>query len=844
MAVISDLIARLGLDPRDFNKKLKGAQRRLAKTASKFKELGRTLTAGVTVPLVGIGVVATKQFADFDDALRKSAAILTGATGKMEELEAAAREVGKTSTFSATQAAEAFFFLASAGFNAEDSIKALGIVTTFAEAGSFDLATATDLLTDAQSAMGLSVEDSTKNLENLVRVSDVLVGANTIANASTRQFSEALTAGAAVAARNAGLELEETVAILAVYADQGIKGADASTKLRVALRDLVTKAQGNEKAFKKLGIEVFNASGNLLPMTKIIATLERRFEGMSLKQKRAELRMLDFTDRSVLALQALLGFSDQVEEGTKKLLAMGNVSREVADKNLASFSSQMKLLSSRVKDVLIVLGKEFANVIQNDIIPIIDDVTMFVAKLVEKFSELDEKTRKAILTAGAFAAAIGPVLIATGALIGVIGLLGPALSSAFLPIVVGGAIILGLTKLAEKLLISAEAADAYAGAMVGASEAMKKATEAGRTLVEQLQIERAQALTSKIRLLEDAVRDWDNRIKTSRNLTFPQINEAQRNIEELTGAIKRNRAELKRLVEGFSGQGEVDVGVSAGGATGILDLFDKIKGGIEGIRDLGVSGGMMLQESFSTALSKIAEDATATFGTVGDTITQFQQNANAAYNSWLETGLDITAQLTNAGVAFLESFTSGFGDAIARIIVFQEDLGEVFKEFFTNLLAQVVSTLASIVAEWLIATLLRATIGTAGHVTAMAQSAQLIFMQAFAATAGIPIIGPFIAEGVATTAVATAIAGSAGAAVAGGAAGAATGAVALQTGGLVLDDGMAFLHSGEQVLSERDVDRSASMGMGPIDFRVMLDGRQIMRQILPHLAKEIRLRGV
>ncbi|MEE8599167.1 MAG: phage tail tape measure protein, partial [Dehalococcoidales bacterium] len=267
MAVISDLIARLGLDPRDFNKKLKGAERRLAKTASKFKELGRTLTVGVTAPLAGIGILATKQFADFDDALRKSAAILTGAQGKMKELEEAAREVGRTSTFSATQAAEAFFFLASAGLDAEESIKALGTVATFAEAGSFDLATATDLLTDAQSAMGLSVENSAESLKNLIRVSDVLVGANTLANASTREFSVALTSGAAVAARNAGLELEETVGILAVYATQGIKGADASTKLRIALRDLVTKAEKNEAAFKKLGINVFDASDNLLSMS-------------------------------------------------------------------------------------------------------------------------------------------------------------------------------------------------------------------------------------------------------------------------------------------------------------------------------------------------------------------------------------------------------------------------------------------------------------------------------------------------------------------------------------------------------------------------------------------------
>jgi len=846
MAVISDLIARLGLDPRDFNKKLKGAQRRLAKTASKFKELGRTLTAGVTIPLAGIGILATKQFADFDDALRKSAAILTGAKGKMKELEEAAREVGRTSTFSATQAAEAFFFLASAGLNAEDAIKALGTVATFAEAGSFDLATATDLLTDAQSAMGLSVEDSTENLENLIRVSDVLVGANTLANASTRQFSEALTSGAAVAARNAGLELEETVGILAAYADQGIKGADASTKLRIALRDLVTKATNNSDAFKKLGINVFDSSGNILAMTKIISSLERRFEGMSLRQKRVELGLLGFTDKSVLALQALIGFSKQVAEGTEKLKQMGGISKEVADKNLASFSSQMKLLSSRIKDVLIVLGKEFATVIQNDIIPIVDEITMFIGGLVEKFSELDEGTRKAIFAAGAFAAVMGPLSIAVGSFFGVLGLLAPAILTTFAPIIAGGAIIVGLTILASKLLISADAADAFAGKMFGMSEAMRMATKAGITLEKQLEANQLIAFADKISLLQKKI-DSLAVSMSSGDLNLDEFINARVQTEELAEAIRRVRKEQVALSKSFRGQETVEVGLdTGGGGGGILALFDTIKENIAGVRDLGVAGGMQLQESFSSALAKIAEDSAAIHGTIGDDISEFQEAANAAYNSWLKTGLDVTAQLASAAVGFLESFTSGFGDAISRIIVFQEDFAEVMMEFLTNLLGQVVSTLAQIVAQWLISTILQATIGTAGHVQRMAQSAQMVFMNAFAATAAIPIVGPALAKGVATASVATAIAGSAGAAAAGGAAGASTSSIALQSGGLVLDDGMAFLHSGEQVLSEEDVDRTVNIGGGggPIDFRVMLDGRQIMRQILPHLAKEIRLRGV
>lgn len=847
MAVIANLIARLGLDPRDFEKKLKRAEKKLAKTSRKFKELGRSLTVSITAPLGAVGLIATKQFASFDDALRRSAAIMRGAGKRMDELSAKAREIGKTSTFSATQAAEAFFFLASAGFDAQQSIDALGAVTTFAEAGSFDLATATDLLTDAQSAMGLSADDAKKNLENLVKVSDALVGANTLANATTRQFSEALTAGAAVAARNAGLSLNETVAILAVYADQGIKGADASTKLRIALRDLQDRAIESQEAFKKLGITVFDAgTGALLPMTKIIASLEKRFENMSVREKRVTLRTLEFQQRSVLALQTLIGFSDAIKSNVKQLDALGGVTQDVADKNLASFSSQIKLLISRIDDVVISLGKEFAEVIQKDVIPAIDVVIEIIAGLVFMFSELDKETKKAILAGAAFAAILGPLSIAIGGVVGVLGLLAPLIGTAFIPILAGGAVLVGLTILARKLLQSEEAAQAFAGALVGASEAMQRAADASRTLIEQLNFERLVGFKDKIFALQEEFDRLQISLKSG-DLTLPEFIKATMRANETAKAIERVNAEMIQFAKSTRAQETVEVGVEGGGdAAGILGLFDTIKQNISGIRDLGVTGGMQLSESFSNALREIDENSRAIFGTVGDTINQFQESANEAWRNWVETGQEAFANVQLAVVGFLDSFTTGFGDAIARIVVFQEDFQEVMFNFLTNLLAQVISTLAQIVIQWLLATALQNTIGTKAHAVRTGQAAQLIFLNTVASIAAIPVIGPPLALKAATALTAKSLAGSVAAFAAGGAAGAATGLTGLQTGGLVLGDGLAFLHAGEQVLSEEDVDRNvmAPGAMTAIDFRVELDGRQMMRVLLPHLAQEIRLRGV
>jgi peroxiredoxin len=159
--------------------------------------------AAVGAAMIAIGVKSVQEFAKFDAALVKSTAIMGDLTEAMEkDMANAAREVAKVTTFSAEQAAESFFFLASAGLDAESSIKALPQVAAFAQAGMFDMALATDLLTDAQSALGLTIrDDAVKNMENMIKVSDVLVRANTLANASVEQFSVALTTKAGAALR-------------------------------------------------------------------------------------------------------------------------------------------------------------------------------------------------------------------------------------------------------------------------------------------------------------------------------------------------------------------------------------------------------------------------------------------------------------------------------------------------------------------------------------------------------------------------------------------------------------------------------------------------------------------
>lgn len=362
-----------------------------AQTALKNFGKQAATVAGAAVAAVGaIGFQSVKAFASFDAQMTKSIAIMGHVSDKMRtEMSDAAREVAKTTTFSADQAAESYFFLASAGLDASASIKAMPKVAAFAQAGMFDMALATDLLTDAQSALGLTIrDDAVKNMENMVRVSDVLVKANTLANASVEQFSTALTTKAGASLRALGKDVEEGVAVLAAFADQGIKGEIAGTQLSIVLRDLTTKAIDNKAAFKKFGVEVFDANGEMNNMADIIGDLEGALEGMSDETAKATLLQMGFSDKSLASLMALMGTSEAIREYEQSLRDAGGTTDEVANNQLNTLMAQLDLLKSKFVDIGIGIGASLAPTVTQFIEDIDPILTELEPALVQMFEAL------------------------------------------------------------------------------------------------------------------------------------------------------------------------------------------------------------------------------------------------------------------------------------------------------------------------------------------------------------------------------------------------------------------------------------------------------------------------
>jgi TP901 family phage tail tape measure protein len=364
MATIGDLVINLRANTSQFEKSLRGARGNLGKFGAFATSLRGGLAVGGATAVVGGLTKAIGSSEDFNRALNSSLAIMGNVSADMRgKMTAAAFDVASATKFSASEAAESYFFLASAGMNAAQSLAALPKVAQFAQAGNFSMALATDLLTDAQSALGLSVKDTRKNMENMSRVSNVLVKANTLANASVQQFSESLTNKAGASLRLVNKDIEEGVAVLAAFADQGVKGAEAGTALGIIMRDLQTKALANVSAFREAGVAVFDHTGKMRNIASIIKDIEMLLGGMSDANKKAALSQLGFADKSVAFIQTLVGTSSKIREYESALRSAGNATEEVSSKQMTPLQSAFERIKAAGSELGTTLGTPLATII-------------------------------------------------------------------------------------------------------------------------------------------------------------------------------------------------------------------------------------------------------------------------------------------------------------------------------------------------------------------------------------------------------------------------------------------------------------------------------------------------
>ncbi len=444
------IVSKLTLDRSKFSAamkqvsaQVKGFGGLIKNNSAQIKKMGRQMTMAGAAIVGGVGLMV-KAYGSFNEAMVRSLAIMGDVSPAMrKEMAKTAKQLSTESTFAAKDLAEAYYFLASAGMNAEQSISALAPVARFAQAGAFDLAQATDLLTDAQTALGLSSKNVIENEKNLIRVSDVLVGANTLANASVLQFSEALTNKAAAAMVNLNIEVEEGVAVLAAYADKGVKGRLAGQRLTMMLNGLFDATRQNKKAWDDAGISLFNADESMRDIADIIQDMEGYMGNMTVKQREATLATLGFNIKTKDSILTLMGSSEKMKEWTGKLKEMGGITKEVAAKQLEAFNAKMTILKNTVIKAAIGIGQSLAPMIES-IAEKIKNVAEKIAVWIEKHPKLTAVIATVVTGIGALLLVLGPLMMMLPGIIVALPALAAGFSMLLGPV---GAVALAVTAL-------------------------------------------------------------------------------------------------------------------------------------------------------------------------------------------------------------------------------------------------------------------------------------------------------------------------------------------------------------------------------------------------------------
>jgi len=376
-------------------------QKMLKKVSASTMRWGKQLTMAVTGPILAGRGLAVKAFADFDQAMVESTSIMSASEEQTKRMEQTALNLSKTSTKGPAELAKSYYFLASAGLDAEKSMAALPTVIDFATAGAFDMAQATDLLTDAQTALGIEVDDAGANMRGL---GDHIVLAARQANASVQQFSESITADAGVAARNFGMEIETTMAVLGAYASAGKKGAEGGNLMGRATRLLTKASRENGEAFKKYGIDVVDKStGKYRNFIEIIGDMEKAFEDMPEPIRDAALEELGFAALAQKSITPLLGMTDVMKEFEAGQRKAADTMEEVKEKQMKSFANQWKLLKNEVTVAMIEIGKILA--------PTLMKLRELLSKAIKEWSKLSPEVKKNAVAVTGVVAAIGPALI-------------------------------------------------------------------------------------------------------------------------------------------------------------------------------------------------------------------------------------------------------------------------------------------------------------------------------------------------------------------------------------------------------------------------------------------------
>lgn len=393
--------ARARADMKTFSDKNATFNDKLAATGSILRNVGSSLTKWVTVPLVGAGAAAIKTAANFESGMSNVAAI-SGATGtQLDQLTDKALEMGAQTKFSASEAASAMEYMAMAGWKTEDMLNGIEGIMSLAAASGEDLATTSDIVTDALTAFGLSAQDAG-------RFSDVLASASSNANTNVSMLGESFKYVAPVAG-SLGYSVEDTAIALGLMANSGIKASQGGTALRASLTRMIKPTDDAAAIMKKYGISLTNTDGTMKSLGDVMGMLREKL-GVLSEAQQAQVAATLFGQEAMSGMLAIINASEaDYNKLTDAIYGSEGAATSMADTMQDNLSGQLTILGSTIEGIAISFG--------NILLPMIKKVVEGLQGFASWINGLSDSQKEFIANALLMAAAVGPVLLIVGKLI-------------------------------------------------------------------------------------------------------------------------------------------------------------------------------------------------------------------------------------------------------------------------------------------------------------------------------------------------------------------------------------------------------------------------------------------
>ena len=672
---VGSAIAYLDLDISKFEKGISSAlgeldtltnssasfSQKISSIGSAISTTGSTFTKAFTVPIAGIGAASTKFAMDFESAMSKVEAISGSTASEMGQLTDKAIEMGAKTKFSAKESADAFTYMAMAGWDAGQMIDGISGIMSLAAADGLDLATTSDIVTDALTAFGLQAKDS-------AQFADVLATASSSANTNVAMLGESFKYVAPVAG-SLGYDYRDIAVALGLMANSGIKASQAGTTLRAAMTRMIKPTDAALALMDKYNISLTNSDGTMKSYAEVMEIL-RGSIGKMTEAEQSKAAAVLFGQEAMSGMLAIINASESdYQKLTDAIYNSAGAAEEMASVMMDNLAGAIEQFMGALESLAIRIGTAMT--------PVIRQVTEFVTALVERLNALSDEQIQMIVTIGAIVTAIGPLLIIMGKVISAVGTIIGAITSVITvagkAISFGGTIVAGLGKVASLIT----------GVVIPAI------TSIGAPILIVIGI-----IGALVAACVAVYRNWEE-LSSFASTAWEAITDAVGNAAEAIGEFFSN------MVESI-GQFITDVGESISNSfsnfiesTGefLSNMGNAISDGLRSIANFVVEWGSGFIEKGKEIASSFVENFANFFKDLSERVMGFISDLIEKISNWGSNLVSLASQIAGS---FVDSITSGidgilstfrslFENLVGLIVNFKDRMFNAGKELFTSL---------------------------------------------------------------------------------------------------------------------------------------------------------------